>query len=279
MSDALDWCRKLHDGDRDAVERAGAAMPAVARACDAIAARLAGGGRWFYVGAGTSGRLCALDAAELPPTFGVDPALVTAIVAGGPEAVGRAREGAEDDEAAAARELDAAGLSAKDVVFGVAASGATPFVLSALRHARARGALAVALVCAPRSPAESLADLAIVVDVGAEALAGSTRLKAATAQKCVLSTCSTAVMALRGLVYRGEMVAMRPTNAKLRRRAARIVRDLTGRDEDAARALLEESGWELPVALLRGRFGESAEKARERLARYGGSVARAMEER
>lgn len=278
LGDSLEWLRKLHDADRRALDRVQGALPTIARAADAIAARLDGGGRWLYAGAGTSGRLAALDAAELPPTFGTDPGLVVALVAGGAQALGASREGAEDDEGAAARDLDAAGLGAKDVVVGVAASGATPYVLAALRHGRARGALTVAICGATSAPAAALAEIAVVVDVGPEALAGSTRLAAATAQKCVLSGLSTAVMAKRGLVYRGEMVAMRPTNAKLRRRAQRIVKDLCGRSDDEARALLESARWELPVALLLGKHGGSVEQARARLARARGSVARAMEE-
>ncbi len=271
--------RRIHEADRTAFDAVGAALPALERAAEALAGRLAAGGRWFNVGAGTSGRLAVLDAAELPPTFGTDPGLVTALLAGGPEAMFRAVEGAEDDEAAGGRDLAAAGMTARDAVVGLAASGRTPYVAGALRHAREAGALTVALVCTPRTPLQELAEIPVHLDTGAEVLEGSTRMKAGTAQKLALNMLSTAVMAERGLVVDGLMVAVRPTNAKLRARAVRIAAKILGETSERAEWLLEESGWDLPVALIAGRWDLAPEAARAHLASWAGSVARALEER
>lgn len=275
MTATFDLLHLMNAADRTVPERVGEAMPDIARAADGIADRLDAGGRCLYVGAGTSGRLGALDAAELPPTFGTDPALVVALLAGGPDAMLKAVEGAEDDEAAAARDL--AGVTPRDAVVAIAASGTTPYALAALRHARAAGALTVAVVCAGGTPLAALAEIPIVVDVGPEVLSGSTRLKAGTAQKLVLNMLSTAVFARRGLVYQGEMVAVRPTNAKLRKRAVRIASRLLAIPGDEAETLLGASGWNLPVALVSGRWKLSVEDARAYLARVSGNVARALE--
>ena len=255
------------------------AIPAVAKAADAIAARIGGGGRVFYVGAGTSGRLGALDASELPPTFGIDGKLVTAILAGGREAIFEAKEDAEDDRAAGAREIERAGVNAKDAIVGIAASGATPFVAAALEEAKRRGALTACVVCADGSPIAAIVGFPIVAPTGAEVVAGSTRMKAGTATKLLLNMLSTAIFAQRGLVYHGEMVAMRPTNEKLRRRAERIVRDILGVGDARAKELLLVSGWELPVALVAGKWGLAPAAARERIAGAGGNVAMALEEK
>lgn len=278
MTETLDFLRRVHEEDRTVAERVGEALPAVARAVDALAARLDKGGHWLSIGAGTSGRLAVLDAAELPPTFGTDPNLVVAILAGGPDALLRAVEGAEDDEEAAVRDLTKAGLTPADAVLGIAASGTTPYVVRGVAHARGLGALTVAIVCARGTPLERAAEIPIVVDVGPEVLSGSTRLKAGTAQKLVLNMLSTAVMRRRGLVYKGEMVAVRPTNKKLKRRAVRIASELLGRSAEEAEKLLRQCGWELPVALVAGRWGLSPEAARARLHAVGGSVSRALEE-
>jgi N-acetylmuramic acid 6-phosphate etherase len=275
-SDTLAFLRRLHAKECEAVARVGEALEAVARASDALAARLESGGRWLYAGAGTSGRLAALDAAELPPTFGTDPRLVVALLAGGPEAMRRAVEGAEDDEAAAARDLRAEGLSPKDAVVAVSASGATPYAVGALRAARADGALTIAMSCTRGAPLLALAEHPILVETGPEVVAGSTRLSAGTAQKLVLNMLSTSVMRARGLVVAGEMAALRPTNAKLRARAVRIVSELAAVAPPRAEELLEESGWSVPVALVSGALGLPVERARERLAEVGGNVARAL---
>ncbi len=276
MSETRALLARLSDADRDVPARVAAAIPAIAIAADAIAARLDAGGRWFYVGAGTSGRLGALDAAEIPPTFGTDPSLVVALMAGGRNAFFEAVEGAEDDAGAGARDLDAAGMTARDAVVGIAASGATPYVRGAIRHARETGALTAALVCLPATPLLSDAEFPILVDVGPEVLKESSRLRAGTAQKLVLGMLSTAVMAKRGLVWRDEMVAMRPTNEKLRRRAVRIVAELTGTTEEAAGGFLRRCNWHLPTALVSARWGLSAEAAADFLLRRKGNVALAL---
>ncbi len=278
MIDTLAYVSAIHEADFEAVRAVGRALPDVARAVDALAARLDAGGKWVNVGAGTSGRLGVLDASELPPTFGVDPGLVTGLVAGGRAALVDAVEGAEDDEAQGAADVKAAGIGARDVVLGIAASGSTPYVAGALGQAKEAGALALALVCAPGSRLAAMADLALVVETGPEVLHGSTRMKAGTAQKLVLNMLSTAVMARLGLAWRGEMVAMRPTNAKLRRRAIDMMGRLLALPPGRAEGLLVESGWDLPVALAAGRWGLPAARAREWIASRSGNVARALEE-
>ena len=276
MSETLAFLRRLSDADRDVPEKVAAALPDIARAADALAARLDAGGRWFYAGAGTSGRLGALDAAELPPTFGTDPSLVVALLAGGPRAMLEAVEGAEDDAGAGARDLAAAGMTGRDAVVGLAASGATPWVRGALRFAREKGALTVAVVCRPGTPLLSEAEIPILVDVGPEVLRESSRMRAGTAQKLVLNMLSTAVMARRGLVYRDEMVAMKPTNEKLRKRAIRIVRDIAGTSEETAEGFLGKSNWNLPTALVAAKWGLDLNAARLFLSKKKNNVALAL---
>ena len=278
MTGTLAYVAAIHEADLEAFRAVGRALPDVARAADALADRLDAGGRWINVGAGTSGRLGVLDASELPPTFGVDPSLVTGLIAGGREALVRALEGAEDDEALGAADAVAAGVTARDVVLGIAASGAPPYVAGALGAGKEAGALTVALVGVPGSRLASMADLGIAVETGPEVLRGWTRMKAGTAQKLVLNMLSTAVMARRGLVWRGEMVAMRPTNEKLRRRAVEILGRLLEVPPEAAGRLLESAAWDLPAALVSARWSLPVGKARERVAALGGNVARALEE-
>jgi N-acetylmuramic acid 6-phosphate etherase len=276
MSATLDLLRRLSEADRDVPLRVAGAIPAIARAADAIAARLDAGGRWFYVGAGTSGRLGALDAAEIPPTFGTDPSLVVALMAGRREAFLEAVEGAEDDAPAGGRDLEAAGMTARDAVVGIAASGATPYVRGAIAHARKFGALTAAVVCRPGTPLLAESEFPILVDVGEEVLKESSRMRAGTAQKLVLNMLSTAVMAKRGLVYQDEMVAMKPTNEKLRRRAVRIVSELTGATKENAGDLLRKSNWNLPTALVAAKWGLDCEAARLFLSKQNGNVALAL---
>ncbi|HVO52118.1 MAG TPA: N-acetylmuramic acid 6-phosphate etherase [Thermoanaerobaculia bacterium] len=276
MSDTAALLRRMHEADADVQTAVGAALPALARAADAIAARLEAGGRWIYVGAGTSGRLGALDAAEIPPTFGTDPSLVVALLAGGKDAMFEAVEGAEDDAEAGAVDLLRAGLTSNDAVVGIAASGGTPYVRGALKEARARGALTVSVVCRPGAPLLAEADIGILLDTGKEILAESSRLKAGTAQKIALNMLSTAVMAKRGLVYEGEMVAMRPTNEKLRKRAKRIVAQLAGTSEEAAEDLLGRVSWHLPSALVAAKWKLDASAASLHLSRKKFNVAAAL---
>lgn len=278
MIDTLELLGRIHEADLEAVRAVGRVIPEIAHAAEEIAARLDAGGKWINAGAGTSGRLGVLDASELPPTFGVSPRLVTGIIAGGNEALVSAVEGAEDDEAQGAEDVKLAGVTSRDVVLGIAASGATPYVAGALRWGKGIGALAVALVGVPGSRLASIADLALVVETGAEVLRGSTRMKAGTAQKLVLNMLSTAVMARRGLLYRGEMVAMRPTNVKLKRRAVDILGRLLALPPEPAERLLVKADWELPVALVAERWSLTVERAREWIAARNGNVARALDE-
>ncbi|GAB4273841.1 MAG: N-acetylmuramic acid 6-phosphate etherase [Pararhodobacter sp.] len=258
-----------------AARAAQAAGPALARAIAKAAARLAAGGRMLYLGAGTSGRLAVLDAAELPPTFDWPASRAQALIAGGERALIRAIEGAEDDGPAAVAALDAAGLDARDVVIGVAASGRTPYTVAGLAHARARGALTVAILNAPGTPLAAAAEIALVADTGAEIIAGSTRMKAGTAQKILLNCLSTGIMVRLGHVYRGRMVEMRPTNAKLRQRAIRMVADLTGEPEIRAAGALDAGGT-IKTAVVMLALGLDREGAEARLEQAGGLLARAL---
>ena len=274
----LEQARLLNAEDRRVPEAVAAALPAVATAVGRIAEALARGGRLLYVGAGTSGRIAALDAAECPPTFGTDPETVQAVIAGGPKAMMESVEGAEDDEAAGAREIDARGVGPDDVVVGIAASGETPFTVAAVRRARERGAWTAGVACNPGSSLEAACDLAIVAVVGPEVVAGSTRLKAGTAQKLVLNMLSTLAMVRLGKVYGNLMVDLRATNTKLRRRAARIVAAAASTAEERAAAALGQAGGRVPVAIVMLRLGLDAGAAEERLRRAGGSLRRTLGE-
>jgi N-acetylmuramic acid 6-phosphate etherase len=223
----------------------------VAKAVDETAARLRAGGRLFYIGTGTSGRLGVLDASECPPTFGVSPELVQGVIAGGYDACHRAVEASEDDEKAGGTDLQQRDLTDKDVVIGIAASGKTPYTVGAVKYARSRGAFTVALTCVPDSPITQAAELSIVPVVGPEVLTGSSRLKAGTAQKLVLNMISTATMVRLGYVSGNRMSNLQPKNIKLRERAVRIVMAESGVDQAAATAALEASGWKIQDALGR----------------------------
>lgn len=255
---------RLHAGDREAVAAVERALPSIARLAGLAAARLARGGRLVYAGAGTSGRLGALDAAECPPTFGVAPSRVLALVAGGRRALSRSVEGAEDDRAAATRAVARARVGRADVVVGISASGTTPFVLAALAAARRRGA-ATALVTS-NPAARAAADVRVVLATGPEVIAGSTRMKAGTAAKMALGLVSSAAFVALGAVREGRMVALRPTNEKLRRRAVRTVAALSGVGGAAARRLLSAAGWDVQRALAAaaGRPGRPARKETDR---------------
>lgn len=215
----------------------------VARAVDETAARLRNGGKLYYIGTGTSGRLGVLDASECPPTFGVSPELVQGVIAGGYDACYRAVEASEDDAEAGGADLQRRGLSGKDVVVGIAASGKTPYTVGAVKYARSLGAFTVGLTCVPDSPITRAAELSIVPVVGPEVLTGSSRLKAGTAQKMVLNMISTATMVRLGYVSGNRMSNMQARNTKLRERAVRIVMAEAGLDQAAATRELESSGW------------------------------------
>jgi len=274
LAEAIAFLRRE---DARAVDAVAAAGPAIERAVELIAARLAGGGRLVYVGAGTSGRLAALDACECPPTFQSDPELVQAIVAGGREALVRSVEGAEDDTRGARRAVAERDVGAGDVVVGIAAGGTTPFVHAALAEARARGAATVFLACVPFDQAPDAADLSIRLDTGPEVLTGSTRLKAGTATKLVLNTLTTLAFARLGKVHGNCMVDVNTrANAKLVDRGVRLVMDLAGLERDAAFAALEEAGGSVKLAVCMRRLGLGADAARERLAAADGVLARAL---
>jgi N-acetylmuramic acid 6-phosphate etherase len=243
----------IHSEDRNALDAVGRALPEVARAVDVLADVLAGGGRWFNVGAGTSGRMGALDAAEIPPTFGFSPARVQAVIAGGDRAFSRAVEGAEDDPQAAVRELRERGLAAGDAVVALSASGHTPFALGGLEAAHEVGARTIAITCDARSPLAEAAEIAIVSRVGPEVIAGSTRMKGGLAQKMILHLLSTTVMVRLGRVAGNLMTSLVPASRKLRERAVHIVVSLAELDEPRARRLLEACDGNVTEAIARAR--------------------------
>jgi N-acetylmuramic acid 6-phosphate etherase len=251
-------------------------LPRIARAVDAIAQAFRRGGRLFYVGAGTSGRLAVLDAAECPPTFGTPAKMVQAIIAGGSSALRHASEGAEDSAPNGARDLRRAGLSAQDVVVGLSASGSTPYVLGALDFARRRGAVTVGVTSNRRSPLARQARIAIAPDTGPEAVAGSTRLKAGTAQKLVLNLLSTAAMVRTGRVYENWMIHVALTNQKLQRRGARILEEAAGVDASTAAHALRRTRHDLPAALVMLKTGADSRVARRAVAEAGGNVRQAL---
>lgn len=252
------------------------ALPDICQAVEAIISRLRVGGRLIYVGAGTSGRLAALDAAECPPTFGIAADTVQAVLAGGSAAMLHAAEGAEDDAAAGAAAMDSLAVSAADAVVGIAASATTPFTVAALREARRRGAFAVAVGCRPAGALYGEADLAIVVDVGPEVIGGSTRLKAGTAQKLVLNMISTAVMIRLGHVYGNLMVDVRVSNEKLRQRAIDIVASIAGLAGAEATAVLAAAGDNPKTAIVMARLGTDRATAEAALAAADGDLRRVI---
>jgi len=237
----------LHEGDLGAARAVGRALPALTRLSAAAARALAGGGRLVYAGAGTSGRLAAADAAECPPTFGVAPSRVVALVAGGATALRRAVEGAEDDVGAARAAVRRVRVGSRDLVVGVSASGTTPFVLAALDEARRRGAAVTLLTCNPA--ARPRGAVRAVLATGPELVAGSTRMKAGAATKMALALVSTGAMLRLGKVRAGRMIEVAPASAKLRRRAVRMVTELGGVAPRRARAALERAGWSVRDAL------------------------------
>ncbi len=239
----------IHAEDRHALDAVGAVLPALARAVDALTDVLAGGGRWFNVGAGTSGRLGCLDAAEIPPTFGFAPDRIEGLVAGGPAALMRAREGAEDDAESARTALRARSLGPRDAVVAISASGRTPYALAGLEVAYQVGARRIAISCDPDSPLARAAEIAIAPDTGPEVIAGSTRMKGGLAQKMILHSLSTAVMVRLGRVEGNRMTHLRPGSRKLWRRALALLQELSGADESTARDALERAYGDVAEAL------------------------------
>ncbi|HEX3747208.1 MAG TPA: N-acetylmuramic acid 6-phosphate etherase [Bryobacteraceae bacterium] len=251
-------------------------IPAIARAVDAIVAAIEKGGRLFYLGAGTSGRLGVLDASEIPPTFSAPPSTVQGIMAGGEAALSRATETTEDDPAIGVRDLVAHEFTAADVLVGIAASGRTPYVLGAVAEARRLGAVTVGISCTPQSKLAAAVDIAITPLVGPEVIAGSTRMKAGTAQKLVLNMLSTAACVRLGYVYGNLMVNVQPKNAKLVDRARRIVAQAAGVSDARAAELLAEGGQSVRTAIVMAKAGVGREEAERRLAAAGGRVSQAL---
>ncbi|MGA9996664.1 MAG: N-acetylmuramic acid 6-phosphate etherase [Pyrinomonadaceae bacterium] len=268
--------RLMNEEDARVAEAVGRVLPDVVRAVEGILGKLRAGGRLFYIGTGTSGRLGVLDASECPPTFGVSPELVQAIIAGGYDACYRAVEASEDDALAGARDLDGRGVSGADAVVGIAASGRTPYTVGAVEHARTLGSFTVAVTCAPASAITRAAEVSIVPVVGPEVIAGSTRLKAGTAQKMVLNMLSTATMIRLGYVSGNRMSNLQTRNIKLRARAVRIIAAEAGLTETDASKSLEAAGGDLRIALVMSGTGCSREEAERALLASNGVVQQAV---
>ena len=266
----------INEEDAGVAEAVRRELGAIGRAVEAIVGRLERCGRLFYVGCGTSGRLGVLDASECSPTYGVSADVVQGIIAGGYDACYRAVEASEDDRNAGARDLSARKLSSLDAVVGLAASGRTPYTVGAIEHARSLGAFTAAVTCAPGSEITRVAEVPIVPVVGPEVVAGSSRMKAGTAQKLVLNMLSTAAMIRLGYVTGNRMSNMRPANDKLRERSVRIITAETGATEQSARSALDRAGSDLPAALVMLKSGRSLEEARSALDAARGVVTRAV---
>jgi N-acetylmuramic acid 6-phosphate etherase len=256
-----------------AVEKA---LPQIALAIDAVAEAIAKGGRLLYVGAGTSGRIAALDASECPPTFNTDPKTIQYLIAGGEKALSRATEASEDSRAAGRRDMAERRPGRKDVVVGLAASGRTPYTIAAVEYARKKGARTVAVVANGGSELGRLAEIEIVADVGPEVLSGSTRMKAATSQKMVLNMLSTGAMARLGYIYGNLMVNVHTRNEKLIQRGLAILQEAAGVDAAAATRALESAGGRVPVALIMLKTGATSRLAEKKLRQARGNVRRAI---
>ena len=273
---SLEIARLMNEEDATVAAAVRSALPQIARAIDVVAAGLREGGRLIYVGAGTSGRLGALDASEIPPTFNTDPRTVQFIMAGGPKALGASTEASEDDTALAVAEIKKRKPGKHDVVLGIATSGRTPFTIAAVEYARRRGSRTIALTCNRNSPLERAADFAIVTEVGSEVLAGSSRMKAGTAHKMVLNMISTGAMVRLGYVYGNLMVNVWTKNEKLVQRAIRIVEQATGADHETAARALKESGNRTPVAVVMLAAGVNRSRASAALKTSKGHVREAI---
>jgi len=273
---ALEIVTLINDEDATIPAAVRRALPQIARAIDVIAAGIRQGGRLIYVGAGTSGRLGALDASEIPPTFNTNPRTVQFIMAGGPKALADSTEASEDDTAPAIAEMKKRKPAKHDIVLGIATSGRTPFTIAAIEHARSRGAHTIALTCNRESPLERAAHFAIVTEVGAEVLAGSSRMKAGTAHKMVLNMISTGAMTRLGYVYGNLMVNVWTKNEKLVQRATRILEQATGADHDTAARTLKAAGNRTPVAVVMLAASVSRPKAAAALKTTKGHVRQAI---
>lgn len=274
---ALEIATLMNSEDKAVAAAVEAVLPSVAAAIELANEALRAGGRIIYVGAGTSGRIGVLDASEIPPTFSASPELFHAIIAGGEPAIFKAQEGVEDDEAVALADIKNANVSANDLVIGLAASGRTPYVLSAIRYAKSVGARTAGISCNANSALDQSVDVAITPLVGPEVLAGSTRLKSGTAQKMVLNMISTGAMVRFGKCYKNRMVDLNITNQKLRARAVNLVRELTIADQHQALKALEQSDWNVKLAIIICESGQDVEAAKKLLAEGEGHLRRALE--
>lgn len=273
----IEILRVLNQEDQRVALAVRRVLPQIARAVDAIVASFRRGGRLVYLGAGTSGRLAVLDAAECPPTFGTRPKMVQALIAGGAKALRGAVEGAEDSATNGARDLAKTRVTKRDVVVGIAASGTTRYVLGGVEWAKKRGCVTVAVTSNPKSPLARMAQIAITPETGQEAIAGSTRMKAGTAQKMVLNMLSTTAMVRLGRVYENWMIYVALTNQKLRRRGARILTEAAGVSASAAEYALRQTAHDLPAALVMLKTGANAVAARRSLQKSGGNARQALE--
>jgi N-acetylmuramic acid 6-phosphate etherase len=271
--------RIINAEDRRVPVAIAAQIPVIAEAVEAIASTISNGGRVFFAGAGSSGRIGVAEAAEIPPTFGLPPRLVQGVMAGGADAYSGSVEVSEDDEPAGFRMLEETGIGKDDILVALSASGRTPYALGALRKARDVGARTMALTCNPEAPMNSLADIPIVVNVGPEVVAGSTRMKAGTAQKLVLNMLTTAAMIRLGRVYDGLMIGVQPTNEKLRERATRIIETIADVSTEVAARALDEAQGDVRVAIVIAKTGESSEESKRMLDNAGGSLRRALGDR
>lgn len=274
---SLEIVKRINQQDKQVPLAVEKVLPEIAQAVDKITAAFKQGGRLIYMGAGTSGRLGILDASECPPTFGVSDQMVIGLIAGGPEAILKAKEGAEDSPELGVEDLKSIDFSIKDVVVGIAASGRTPYVIGALEYANEIGATTVALSCNPDSAIAEVAQIAISPVVGPEALTGSTRLKSGTAQKLVLNMLTTASMIRLGKSYQNLMVDVKATNAKLVARAARIVMQATDCDKSEATEALRQTDYDVKLSILMILTGLNVEQAREQLHRQDGFLRKAVQ--
>ncbi|WP_096274259.1 N-acetylmuramic acid 6-phosphate etherase [Paucisalibacillus globulus] len=273
----LEIIQTINNEDKSIAEAVEAVLPNITIAIDQISKALMGGGRLFYVGAGTSGRLGILDAVECPPTFMTSPSMIQPIIAGGNGAVYKAVEGAEDDEAQGKEDIKGRDLTDKDVVIGITASGRTPYAIGALKYANEVGAYTVSLTCNHNSLISTFADCSIEVIVGPEVLSGSTRMKAATAHKMILNMISTTTMIKLGKVYENLMVDVRVSNFKLLERAKSILMEITGSSYEEATQLLTEANNEVKPAIVMKKSGVSFKEAKKRLKESNGYVKKAID--
>jgi N-acetylmuramic acid 6-phosphate etherase len=272
----LEALRIINSEDKKVADAVEEVLPAITRAVDCTVERMVGGGRLFYIGAGTSGRLGVLDASECPPTFGVSPDLVQGVIAGGYDACYRPVEASEDDRTAGAKDLQDRGVTANDIVVGIAASGRTPYTIGAVEYARNLGALTICVTCNENTELARAAEIPIEPIVGPEVIAGSTRLKSGTAQKLVLNMLSTMTMVRLGYVTGNRMTNLTPRNTKLRQRALGIVMADCNLDEATAKSFLETADWDLRVAIVMIKTNATREQADDALKKSGYIIARAV---